>query len=176
MKMLLALCAFCLTFGSFAAELKIDFTAEKPWAFMHNYSKRVKFEHKDIKGKKATVVSLNPEGTGSDTAFSLGTPLFPVKGKKSITVKFTFCTAAGMKDFTGGGFWSTGVRWCDSNKKEVATFTRIPLPPATGKFQTVTQEVDVPENAPNACVHFGFDTPNITKNIPFIITDVVITY
>jgi hypothetical protein len=176
MKMLLVLFAVCLSLTGFAAELKIDFTAEKPWEFMRNHGNRVKISHKEVKGKKATIVSLNHDVSGTDTAFSLGTPLFPVKGKKTITVKFTFCTAAGMKDFTGGGFWSTGVRWCDNNQKEVATFTRIPLPPATGKFQTVTQEIDVPEKALNACVHFGFDTPNITKNILFVITDVVITY
>ena len=176
MKALLTLFVLCLTLTGFATELKIDFSAPQPWAFMRNHSNRVKFEHKDVKGKKVTLVSLNHEVSGSDTAFSLGTPFFPVKGKKRITVKFTFCTAAGMKDFTGGGFWSTGVRWCDNNRKEVATFTRIPLPPATGKYQTVTQEIDVPEKALNACVHFGFDNPNITKNILFVITDVVITY
>lgn len=176
MKHILLSAAVFMLFSAFAAELKIDFSAASPWKIMRNHSKRVKFEHKEFKGKKATVVSLVPNVRGTDTAFSLATDFFPVKGKKSAAVKFTFLAAKGMKDFKGGGYWCSAVRFFDAKNKEIMPESRIILPPATGAYQDVSQEIAVPANAVKAYCHFGFDNPNITKNNIFAITDVVITY
>ena len=153
-KMLLPVCALAfLTLPG--AEMKLDFTSSSPWKVMRNHSHRVKFETKEFKGKKATVVTLANEVN---------------------TVKFSFLAAKGMKDFKGGGYWNNSVRFYDSANKEILPQAHIILPPATGAYQEVTQEFPVPAQAVKAVVHFGFDNPNITKNNIFAVTDVVITY
>ena len=176
MKKLLLISAVSMVFTAFAAEMKLDFSSPAPWKIMRNHSKRVKFETKEFKGKKATVVTLANEVKTGDTAFCLATDLFDVKDKKSVKVKFSFLAAKGMKDFKGGGYWNNSVRFYDSAKKEILPQAHIILPPATGAYQEVTQEFPVPPQAVKAVVHFGFDNPNITKNNIFAITDVVITY
>ena len=174
-KMLLPVCALAfLTLPG--AEMKLDFTSSSPWKVMRNHSHRVKFETKEFKGKKATVVTLANEVKTGDTAFCLATGFFNVKDKKSVTVKFSFLAAKGMKDFKGGGYWNNSVRFYDSANKEILPQAHIILPPATGAYQKVTQEFPVPAQAVKAVVHFGFDNPNITKNNIFAVTDVVITY
>lgn len=176
MKKTFVLIALFLFVSAFAAEMKIDFSAPSPWKEMRNHSKRVKFENKEFKGKKATVVSIVPDVKGTDTAFSLFTKMFPVKGRKEITVSFAFLGSKGMKDFKGGGYWCSAVRFYNSARKEILPESRIILPPATGTYQNVVRQIPVPAGAVNAFVHFGFDNPNITKNNIFAITDVVITY
>ena len=176
MKKILLLTALFALLSTFADEMKLDFNSGAPWKIMRNHSKRVKFETKEFKGRKATVVTIVPENKEVDTAFCLASDFFTVKDKKSVSVKFTFLAAKGMKDFKGGGYWCSAVRFYDSAKKEILPENRIILPPATGAYQTVTQEFNVPANAHSAIVHFGFDNPNITKNNIFAITDVVVTY
>ena len=174
-KTLLLISAFAL-FALSAAELKVDFNAASPWKTMRNHSHRVKFETKEFKGKKATVVTLANEVKTGDTAFCLATDFFSVKDKKIVKVKFSFLAAKGMQDFKGGGYWNNSVRFYDSAQKEILRETHIILPPATGAYQEVSQEFPVPAKAVTALLHFGFDNPNITKNNIFAIADVVITY
>ena len=119
MKKLLLISAVSMVFTAFAAEMKLDFSSPAPWKIMRNHSKRVKFETKEFKGKKATVVSHLPDIKGSDTAFSLATDFFTVKDKKSVNVKFSFLAAKGMKDFKGGGYWCNAVRFFKADGKEI---------------------------------------------------------
>ncbi len=176
MKKMLLLTAVLFAAASFAAELKIDFNAATPWKEIRNHSKRLQFENKEFKGKKATVVTLAPKTKPADTALSLATPRFSVKGKKSITVKFTFLATKGMKGYVGGGWWNSAVRWYDAANKEVTPAVPLTMPVATGEWQSVTREAPVPAKAVSAYVHFGFDHPNIGLKDIFAITDVVITY
>lgn len=178
MKKMLIAAAFICAAAAFAAEIKIDFNAAAPWKAMRNHGQRLKFETKEVQGKKATVVTPapNPKNKGTDTAFSLATDKFSVKGKKTVTVKFSFLATKGMSGFTGGGWWCTAVHWYDAANKDLPKSTTIALPAATGAFQTVTKEVAVPANAASAYVHFGFDYPNIDGKKSFAITDVTVTY
>ena len=176
MKKTLLLTAFALLFTAAAAELKIDFNAEKPWKEMRNHSKRVKFETKEFQGKKATVVTFAAIDKATDTAFSLETPSCAVKDKKEVTVKFDFAGAKGMQDFKGGGTWCMAVRFYNSAKKEITPVNYIKLPAANGSWQSVTQKIAVPAGAVTALAHFGFDHPNITAQNFFAITNVSIVY
>lgn len=176
MRSLLLLTLLFFAAGTFAAEVKTDFNSPTPWLVMNNRSKRVKFETKVFKGKKATLVTLAPDGKSGDTAFCLATKVFTVKGKKSIKVEFSFLAAKGMKDFKGGGYWCPSVRFYDGAKKEITPESRLIIPPGTGAYQHVVCEVSVPAGAVYAVAIFGFDTPNITKNNIFAITDVTISY
>ena len=176
MKKIFTAAAALLALSTFGAELKIDFNAASPWKTMGNHAQNVKFEHKEFKGKKATVVTLSATAKGTDTAFSLATDSFSVKGKKSITVKFTCLGTKGMKDFKGGGRWCSAVRFSDGAKKEIAPVAAITLQPATGEYQNMTVTIPVPAKAETALLHFGFDNPNITKTNIFAITDVTVIY
>lgn len=175
MKKMLFLAAAFISATLFADDIKINFSAPSPWGSVRNHSKRVIIENKEFQGKKATVVTYPANTKPADTAFSLGTAKFSVKGKKSITVKYTWAAAKGMSGFTGGAWWRSAVQWYDAANKEIPA-ALLPMGNATGAYQSVTKEIPVPAGAVSAYVHFGFDYPNITPANFFAITDVVVTY
>ena len=175
MKKMLFLAAAFISVALCAAEIKIDFSAPSPWGSVRNHGKRVIIENKEFQGKNGTVVTYPAKVKPADTAFSLGTAKFSVKGKKSITVKYTWTAAKGMSGFTGGAWWRSAVQWYDAANKELPA-ALLPLAPATGTWQSVTREIPVPAGAVSAYVHFGFDYPNITNATFFAITDVIVAY
>ena len=175
MKKMLFLAVSFIAAALCADEIKIDFNASSPWKEVRNHSKRLTFENKEFLGKKATVVSLPANTKPCDTAFSLGTAKFSVKGKKAITVKYTWAGAKKMNGFKGGAWWRSAVQWYDGANKEIPA-TLLPMAAATGAYQSVTREIPVPAGAVTAYVHFGFDSPNITPTTFFAITDVSVIY
>ena len=142
MKLCTVLAAILVCAAIPAQEVRVDPDAEQPWKKTLNYRKALKIELKEFQGKKAFVVS----GAPGDTAFAFITPDLPVKGKKSVSVQFKFMAAAGMKNFSGGGFCHA-LRWYNASGKEILPMTKFKLPDGNGSFREFKGTFSVPDGA-----------------------------
>ena len=170
MKIRAVLAALLVCAAIPAQEVRVNPDAEQPWKKTLNYRRALKIELKELQGKKAFVVS----GAPGDTAFAFITPDLPVKGKKSVSVRFTFMGPAGMKNFSGGGFCNA-LRWYDDSGKELLPMTKFKLPDANGGFQEFKGAFPVPEKAAVVNLQIGFDNPNLEPGKSFAVTDVLLS-
>ena len=157
-----------------AQEFKLDLDASNPWKSISNFGNRLKFETREINGKKAYVATFVQRDKSKDTAFTLVAPDYAVAGKQQITVTIQFQSWKGMKIAPGALRFVSAIRWFDEAGKEITPMTKIALPAGTGEIQTFSETFAVPANAKSANLQIGFDVPNIGENQMFAIFDLQI--
>lgn len=157
-----------------AQEFKLDLDAPNPWKSISNYKDRLKFETREINGKKAYVATFVKRDKGKDTAFTLVAPDYAVAGKQQISVTIQFQSWKGMKIMFSVQRFVSAIRWFDKAGKEISPMTKIVLPVGTGEIQTFSKSFAVPANAKTANLQIGFDLPDISEKNMFAVFDVQI--
>ena len=130
---------------------------------VNNDCKRITISAKEVDGEKCTELKLNRKDC--DTAFSFHSDRFSVRGgsgfRLTVRVRGTYSLEDAQGQWGRGG---TYVGWYDMDGNRLATEFHFGLPFDDKGWQDVSVEGHVPDDAVEAFVVIGKDSPNFKEN------------